>query len=400
MTNYFKNRAFKHSMYVALFIALSLLTACGNAEDEHSSNHATEAAAEENELISVSAEQFKMAHFELGKISPHNFNEVIKTNGMFDVAPENKAVISAFFGGYIKELKLLPGQEVRKGQTVAILENPDYAKLQQDFLEAKGSLNHLKGEYERQKNLVADNSTSQKNFLRAEADYNVTRSRFESLKKQLQMMNINPDQLTNENIRTQINITSPISGFVTHVGAATGMYVSAQSPMLTVINTDHMHLELNIYEKDLPFVRVGQQIKFHVQNNAHEEHFGEVYLINQAINEENRTVSVHGHVEDEHPTEIFIPGMYIEAEIYTSSQSLPALPEEAVVEIENKSFVLIKTSATDNSYTFEQREVIVGKTSDGFVQILNAKDFTEGTEFLTKGAFNLMNDGGSVGHSH
>jgi len=398
MKNYFKKLPLKHSFNFVLFIALIQLTGCGNGEK--STQEETALAAEENTVQTISAEQFKTAQFELGKITQQDFNEVIKTNGMFDVAPENKVVISAFFGGYIKELKLLPGQEVRKGQTVAILENPDYAKLQQDFLEAKGSLNHLKGEFERQKNLVADNSTSQKNFLKAEADYNVTQSRFESLKKQLEMMNINPATLTNENIKTTINITTPIAGFVTHVGAATGMFVSAQSPILTIINTDHMHLELNIYEKDLPFVRVGQQIKFHVQNNTHEEHFGDVYLINQAINEENRTVSVHGHVEDEHPTEIFIPGMYIEAEIYTSTQSLLALPEEAVVTVDDESFVLVKTSTDESEMTFEQRAVQTGKTTKGFVEILNVQDFAENTEFLTKGAFNLISDESSGGHAH
>ncbi len=380
----------KKGFYIVLFAAFAQLAACSKSTDSSENAEAETADSTQKKVHTLSDSQYKTSGFETGKMALQSFNEVIKTNGIFDVAPENKAVVSAFFGGYVKSLSLLPGQKVKKGETLVVLENPEYVKLQQDYLETKGSLSHLKSEYERQKNLLADNSTSQKNYLKAEAEYNVTQSRYQSLKKQLGMMNIDPNTLSNENMRTEITIKAPISGFITDVGPATGMFVTAQSPIATIINTDHMHLELSIYEKDLTQVRVGQIIKFHVQNNNHEEHFGTVYLINQAINEENRSISVHGHVDDMHPTEIFMPGMYIEAEIFTTTQNLPALPVGAVIAVDNVSYVLVKTSATNGEITFEQREVQTGKTSKGFVEILNASDFAKDTEFLTHGAFNLI----------
>lgn len=386
----------KWSLLIAIVALISLQTACTSK----SQTPIEESHDESVVLHTVTTSQFKAANFQTGKLAPQTFNSKIKTYGTFDVAPENKAVVSTFFGGFVKSLTILPGQKVHKGDKLVVLENPDFIKVQQEFLEAKGSLGYLEKEYERQKNLVADNSTSQKNFLKAESDYKITKSKFQSLKMQLEMMNINTAALADENIKTTITLTAPISGYVTHVGTSIGVFVDEQTEIFTIINTEHMHLELNIYERDLTQVRVGQTIKFHVQNNSHEEHFGDVYLINQAIDEENRHITIHGHVVDDHTEEVFIPGMYIEAEIYTSSELLLALPEEAVVTMDNRSFVLVKSSSTETEISFEQHEVLTGKTTKGFIEILNTNEFSEGTEFLIKGAFNLLTEEGSGGHSH
>src|SRR5690606_33026367 len=114
--------------------------------------------------------QFQSSNMVLGKMEMGSFHEVVKANGMFDVPPENRAAVSCYFGGTVKDIRLLPGQKVKKGQVLFILENPDYVQMQQDFLEAKGQLAYLKSDYERQKNLAQDNVTSQKNYLKAESE--------------------------------------------------------------------------------------------------------------------------------------------------------------------------------------------------------------------------------------
>src|SRR5690606_36450740 len=97
--------------------------------------------------------------------------------------------------------------------------------VQQDYLEVKNALPYLKREYERQKELIADNYTSEKNFLKAESDYMVSESIYQSLRKKLEMMRIDPDELNNSTIRTRIDIPAPITCYVTEVNAATGMFL-------------------------------------------------------------------------------------------------------------------------------------------------------------------------------
>ena len=260
--------------------------------------------------------------------------------------------------------------------------------MQQNFLEAKGRLNYLKSDYDRQKELIADNVTSKKNFLKAESEYTVTLAQYQSLKKRLSLMNINPNTLSGDNIRSVINVPSPLSGYATTINATKGMYLNPSDVAITVTNTDDLHIELKIFEKDLPMVKVGQPINVRLQNDMNTIYEGKVHLVNKTINLQERTVNIHGDLMNDSDAKLFAPGMYIDGEILTTTTEYPALPVEAVANIDNDYFVLVKENGTN----FKRVLVKIGATNNGFVQIVNADDFKPDTQFLTKGAFNLITE--------
>ncbi|MCF8274427.1 MAG: efflux RND transporter periplasmic adaptor subunit [Flavobacteriaceae bacterium] len=342
----------------------------------------------ENDIITITDAQFVSSNMQLGKITKQEFTTSVKANGMFDVPPENKASVSAYFAGYVKNISLLPGDAVKKGQVLFTLENPEYIQIQQDFLEAKSKLSYLKADYERQKTLVAENVTSQKNYLKAESDYKVTLAQYQSLQKKLSLMNINSNTLTGESISAIISVTSPISGIATSIDVSKGMFLNPSDIALTVTNTEHLHLELKIFENDLPLIKEEQPIKIHLQNNSSKVYNGNVHLINRAINPTERTIDIHGDLENPDDAKLFAPGMYLEADIITSSDVFDALPTEAVINIEDANYAILKQDTT----SFKKVPVQVGKSSNGFIQILNATDFNADSEFLTKGAFNLITE--------
>ncbi len=364
------------------------LASCNSKGKTEAAN--TEATIEntDREVITITENQFRSGDMELGKISMQEFNTVVKANGMFAVPPQNQADVSAYFAGYVKEINLLPGNAVKQGQVLFTIENPEYVQVQQDFLEAQGRLSYLKSDYERQKELMTDNVTSKKVFLKAESDYTVTLAQFQSLKKRLSLMNINPNTLTGENIRSVISVTSPLSGYATSVNASKGMYLNPSDIAVTVTNTDDLHIELKIFENDLPMVKVGQQINVRLQNDTEKVYKGVVHLVNKTINAQDRTVNIHGDLANEKEVKLFAPRMYIEAEILTTTAEHPALPSEAVANIDNDFFVLVKEDNTN----FKRVLVKIGATNKGFTQILNASDFEPDTEFLIKGAFNLITE--------
>tara|TARA_R110002050_G_scaffold112951_10_gene227453 strand:+ start:4482 stop:5570 length:1089 start_codon:yes stop_codon:yes gene_type:complete len=342
----------------------------------------------ENNMLTITKSQFESSDMELGKMEKVEFNTMVKANGMFDVPPQNKATVSAYFAGYVKSITLLPGDIVKKGQVLFTLENPEYVQIQQDFLEAKSKLNYLKADYERQKTLLADNVTSKKNFLKAESEYKVTQAQYQSLKKRLSLMSINPNTLSGESITSIISVLSPISGNVSSIEASKGMFLNPSDIALTVTNGDHLHLELKIFEKDLPLVKEGQPIKIHLQGDSNATYDGEVHLINRSINAQDRTIDIHGDLVNEDDAKLFAPGMYIETDILTSSNQFDALPTEAIVNIENAHFALIK----QNDTSYKKVLVNIGESSNGFTHILNASDFPKDSEFITKGAFNMITE--------
>lgn len=385
-----KNTVNDFTNIISLTSILLVLTlaSCNSKGKTEAAN--TEATIEntDREVVTITENQFRSGDMELGKISMQEFNTVVKANGMFAVPPQNQADVSAYFAGYVKDINLLPGHAVKKGEVLFTIENPEYVQVQQDFLEAQGRLSYLKSDYERQKELMTDNVTSKKVFLKAESEYTVTLAQYQSLKKRLSLMNINPNTLTGETIRSVISVTSPLSGYATSVNASKGMYLNPSDIAVTVTNTDDLHIELKIFEKDLPMVKTGQQINVRLQNDTDKVYKGVVHLVNKTINAQDRTVNIHGDLVNEEEVKLFAPGMYIEAEILTTTAEHPALPSEAVANIDNDFFVLVKEDSTN----FKRVLVKIGATNNGFIQILNASDFEPNTEFLTKGAFNLITE--------
>jgi cobalt-zinc-cadmium efflux system membrane fusion protein len=384
MSNQIKNSISQKGFLIILSI---IMMSC-NSKNKQDVIEINNSETPETNLVTITKSQFESSNMELGSISKQEFNSSVKANGMFDVPPENKATVSAYFAGYVKSISLLPGDAVKKGQVLFTLENPEYVQMQQDFLEAQSKLDYLKADYDRQQTLLADNITSKKNFLKAESEYKMTLAQYQSLKKKLGLMNINPNTLNGETITSTISVLAPISGTVTSIEASKGMFLNPSDVALTVTNTNHLHLELKIFEQDLPLVKEGQPIKIHLLNNSDSIYDGEVHLINKAVNTEDRTINIHGDLVNDKDANLFAPGMYIETDIITRSHIFDALPNEAIVNIENAFYALTKQDET----TYKKVPIEVGLSSNGFTQILNSNDFNDQTEFVTKGAFNLITE--------
>lgn len=340
----------------------------------------------------ITSTQFSFNGMQLDSLKKKEFSQVVKTTGIFDVPPENKASVSAYFGGYVKQISLLPGQEIKKGQLLFTLENPDYLKMQEDYLVAKGQLAYLKSDYLRQKSLASENVTSQKNFMKAESEFKVTSAKYESLRRNLQMMNINPDKISENNMQSTITVSAPISGFISGVRAEKGMFLNPSDVAVTITNNEHLHIELKVFENDFPEIKIGQVIRFRLQNKPTEQYEAVVHLISRSIDNESRTATIHGHLKKEEQKNSFAPGMYVEAEILTSSHWVTALPEAAVVNIDDKHFVLLQTNSDKETHSFEKREVQVGETQNAYTEISNGNTFKTTDLFLVKGAFNLINE--------
>jgi cobalt-zinc-cadmium efflux system membrane fusion protein len=384
----------KMNMKYLIVVSIGMVMAVASCSSNQDRPLSTEAAAPApaTEDYELSTKQFQSSGMKLGKLDTQAFHQVVPAKGMFDVPPKNQAAVSSYFGGTVTDVQLLPGERVRKGQALFILENPDYVQLQQDYLEAKGQLTYLKSDYERQKNLVQDQVTSEKNYLKAEADYTVTQVKVESLGKKLALMGIDPSTLSIDNLRTTLTIYSPISGYVTAVNITKGTFITPSQTAINIVDTDHLHVELNIFERDLSKVQIGQTIRFRIQDDGSQSYQASVHLINKRVDPDTRTIGIHGHLSDEQLSERFNPGMYIEADIYTTTESKAALPAAAIVELDGRTYVLVLQSAVDGRYSFVKKEVKTGASSHGYSEILNAQDFSDDTAFLINGAFNLITE--------
>ncbi|WP_310993897.1 efflux RND transporter periplasmic adaptor subunit [Aequorivita marina] len=381
--------------FLLLFAMALTVSACNNSETESPLPASPE---ERSEIVHLSKAQFENAKMEVGQLSEKPLAETVETNGVIDVPPQSRAVISAFSGGYIKNTPLLIGDKVAKGQRLVTLENPEFIAMQQNYLETVAQLSYLKTEYERQKIMMDEKITSQKSFLKSESEYKTVLARRNSLKKNLEMLNINPASVAAGNIVSQVNIYSPIAGSVTQVFVNTGTYVSPADKIMEIMNPDHIHLELKVFEKDLMQLKKHQEILFTVPEASKETFQGDVHLVGTSIDPNSRIAMIHGHIEEKDESN-FTAGMFVEAQIVTGTSKQLAIPENAVVEHEGKNYILQIENETDDEFEIHPMEVKVGATYNGFTAIENAAEFDAGSKFLTKGAFVLLKGEGG-GHSH
>ena len=372
-------------------LTLLTLTACG--EKKTAETETTEVGSEH---VIVSQTQFETNGMTLGRLEEKLFPETISASGMIDVPPENRATISAVMGGYIKRTPLLVGDAVKKGQLLVTLENPEFVKLQQEYLEVKERLDYLKSEYERQKILFDEKISSQKNYLKTESDYKTANARYNGLRKQLGLLNISPSEVEKGNITTTVSLYAPIPGSITNVFVSKGAYVSPASPVIEIVDNEHIHLELSVFEKDIMSIEKGQPIFFEVPEVTDEIFEAEVFLVGTAI-DENRTIKVHGHLKNEEQR--FLTGMFVEANIVTDSETVMALPSEAVVQTDNNTHILRLISKGNNGYRFETVKIETGNSHDGFTKIVDYGALGADDLFLVKGAFGLLDTQGG-GHDH
>lgn len=347
----------------------------------------TEATTAKVDEISVTKNQFASSKMEIGSPMEQEFDVTVKTTGKIDVPPQNRAKVTSFIGGYIKSTKLLVGDKVKKGQPLLTLENTEFLDIQKDYLEVAEQIKYLKSEYNRQKTLYDEKITSQKNYLKAESDYRRTFGMYQSLKAKLNLLHINPANVEKGKLTSVITIFSPISGDIVVMNANMGMFVAPSEVLLEIIETNHLHLELDVFEKDILKVKEEQKIKFTVPEASKEVFDATVHLVGKSIEGDNRTINVHGHLDDAIKQRL-ITGMFVEANIITSKQSGLAIPIEALITQNNKNYVLVLQNSS-NGYVFKKELISIGSKTETEVEIIPNDKVNAATKILFKGAYDV-----------
>jgi len=343
------------------------------------------------DIVELRADQIKLANIETGSVETRLISSSLKVNGTVAVSPQSLATVCMPMGGFVKSASLMPGNSVRKGQTLAILENQDFVDIQQNYLEAKNKLEFAEADFKRHSELFKDDVYSQQNLQQVTSDYKNLKAQVKALEQKLALIGINPANLHEDNISSSVALVSPISGYVKAVNVNIGKFVSPSDVLFEIVNSDKLFLELTLFEKDADKVAVDQKIHFFI-NNETEQHEAVIYQTGKSINSD-KTFSIYASVTS--ACKNIFPGMYVNAIIETSGNEVTALPSDAVVSFDDKDFIFVfeKNKEEDGKPFTEYRmiEVKKGVLSAGFTEVI----LPEGFDILTskvviKGAYNLL----------
>jgi cobalt-zinc-cadmium efflux system membrane fusion protein len=319
---------------------------------------------------------------------------------MLDVPPQQLVTVSIPLGGFLKNTELLQGVRVKKGQVIATIENIDFIQIQQDYLEAKNQFEFARADYERQTELSKENINAQKTLQQAQSNFATWQAKSNALRAKLGMLNINISSLEQGNITNSVNIYSPINGYVTEVNVNIGKYLQPNDILFEIVNTEHLHAELTIFEKDIPKIRIGQKVRFKLANES-TERLATIYLIGRKITSE-RTIRIHCHIDTEDAQ--LLPGMYLKANVETGGAEVPSLPDEAIVDYQGKKYIFTVSEKSEAEQHFTMQEIQTGNNELGYTEIMLPDD-SEATkmEVVVKGAYALlskMKNSEEEGHGH
>lgn len=279
--------------YIKLFLLLSLFfSACSKEKTKEPETQ----VVHNPDKVTLTEEQVKIVGIQLGDIETKNLRQIVRSNGRLELPPQKLASVTSYIGGVVKSVNVISGDHIHKGDVLATIEHPEIVQLQQDYLKTNASFAYLEKEYKRQEELYKENVVAGKKFQLAEADYNSQKAQLLSLKNKLQIIGINPDKVSQGHITNTISLIAPITGYIDVVTINVGSYINPATEIFSIVDLSHIHLILNVYEKDIDKVEEGQKIHFTLTESANKEYEAEVFNIGKALNQKTKSVEVHGSI--------------------------------------------------------------------------------------------------------
>lgn len=386
-------------IYIALFVFGTIFfTSCQTKTTTEETVVTQEEEQEENtgKEVELNSAQKKAAGIVLGQLEDKNLSDVIKVNGQTELPPQNQADVTTFLSGTITQILVNIGDRVNKGQVLAIADSPEYIKLQEDYQISKNNLEYLDLEYKRQQTLRAENVNSEKTYQKTKSELNIEKSRYQSLTNQLSLVGAGSSRT--------LKILAPISGNVSAIPIRIGTNIVNGQTLFSIVDNSKIHLDLKIYEKDLPYVHEGQKVSFNLTNINKAEVTATIFSIGKAFEPGTKTVIAHANI-DQIPDNL-IPGLYVNALIDVGTNTVKALPNEAIVKADGREFIFIaeEGEAHEEHFHYKRVEVKTGVKELGFTQVDIIEKVPENYSIVTQGAYYLQshlikNEGGG-GHSH
>lgn len=394
---------------IAMLVISTMISSCGSKDttetdktgmgEEVKDDHENE----DPNVATLTHEQIKSIGIKFGTIEQKQLTASLKTNGVLKVPNQNKASVNSLYSGVIRSLSVQPGNFVKKGQTIATVANPEFIQVQSSYLNVNSKIILAELEVKRQKELNEGNAGALKNLQAAESELRSLRTARSTLTQQIRLMGIDPERLSNGKLISILAITSPISGVVSTVLVKMGTYVDVTTVVAEIVDNSRLHLDLFVYEKDLPKLKNNQTIHFNITNNPGKEYDAKIFSLGSSFEGESKAVTVHAMVEGDKTG--LIDGMNVTAIISLEKAVVPAVPSDAIVNFQGHDYVFIVTEKPgeakdsvkvkgaqeeEGGVHFERIPVVKGNSDVGYTEITLLKEIPANAKVAVKGAFFIL----------
>lgn len=350
--------------------------------------------------IPLTQQQVSTAELRMGEVQTRELDATLRVTGTLVLRPQSMADVSSLMGGVVRSILVSEGQRVSKGQVVATVENTSVVTLQREYFTALRESEAARAELTRQQTLAKAGAGVAKNLQQAETAARIADASLTGIGQQLRQMGISPKSVAAGSFATVFPLRAPISGTVSRISASIGSYADMQSPLLAIRDNSAMECDLNVFEKDVAKVAVGDRVELLLANQPGRVLRGRVYGVNQYFNDAAKSVAVHVRL-DASPRQGLIDGMYVSGTIATGRLKCRALPSQAIVSTEGKSYIFaLNGKPRGGKYSFSRHEVTTGVTSDGFTEVDLCEHIRPDSRIVTDNVYYLASLTGEHADEH
>lgn len=344
-----------------------------------------------DQKLTVSPEQLQRAGLKIETVGERPSMEAIgqMTTGIVQANSYKETPVVSLVGGIIRSVKGELGQNVRRGQQVAVVFSNELADTQAKYLTALASLDEHHRHHMRTEKLVEIGAASRQDLEMAASAYREAESNVANLRQKLLLLGLSQQRINSLNstsqISSEVSVVSPSNGTVTSRSVNPSEVIEANKELMRITDLSTVWVVGQVYEKDLAQVHVGSGANITSETYPNRTFRGRVSYVDPKIDQATRTAQVR--IELANPGQMFKVGMYVNVGFATlggGEKTMPTIPKDAVQTIGNRQFVFL---ATDKSNEFILRPVRLSPENNGYYPVLEG--VSPGDRLITQGSFLL-----------
>lgn len=370
-------------LVVALSPVLALLLVLAGCEGERTNASTNVKAGNSPELFTIPQEQ--MSHVQVLKVQASTLVRTLRLTGTVAYNGFRTTPVITQVSGPVSRIVVAPGQKVTRGQPMLYVASPDYSQLRTNYLKAKDAYALAEKGNARAKDLYAHKAISEQALEQAESADVQASGDLAAAQAALKVLGVtDPDGLEKAPPSFEVPVRAPIAGQVVEQDVAAGQLIQPGSTQCFMISdTNNVWVLVNVYQKDLPFVRAGDPVT--IQTDAYPDTFqGRISYVAASLDPNTRTLQAR--IDTNNPGEKLKKDMYVVATVKAGSiRNAIALPDSAILrDTENEPFVYV----AKGSNQFGRRSVTLGESVNGETEIISG--LQPGDEVIGDGSLFLQ----------
>jgi cobalt-zinc-cadmium efflux system membrane fusion protein len=351
------------STSVVILSAIVMLAGCEGSKSDAANNHG---GNDPNHPELFTIPQNQMSHVQVVTVQPTTLTRTLRLTGAVAYNNFRTTPIITQVSGPVSRIVVVPGERVHKGQPMLYIASPDYSQLRTNYLKAKDAYSLAQKSYARSQDLYQHHAIAVKDLEQAESAEVQAGGDLASAEAALKVMGItDPDALVKAPPSFEVPVFAPIGGEVVEQLVSVGQLLQpGNTQCFTISDTSTVWVLVNAYQKDLPYVRVGDPVT--IQTDSYPDAFqGRISYLAASLDPSTRTLPAR--IETQNPGEKLKKDMYVTATVQAGKiENAIAVPDSAVLrDSENQPFVYAEGSPNQ----FGRRSVTLGESQQGQTQI-------------------------------